>query len=124
MQSVDLSVSENTKTPVVSMRLVANIANHDLLHSRDTQLRSNNKGCLLPDCESRRVGILGVQSSLDAITERDGLLTEPTLPGAMDMSATFKPCTPYTFRLESTTPPLSRGFMLHVPSYGPDVDEK
>ena len=44
-------------------------------------------------------------------------LTVPTTDGQMDMSATFRFCTPYTLRFESTTPPLSLGFMAHVPSW-------
>ena len=33
------------------------------------------------------------------------------------LPATLRPPTPYTFRRASTTPPWSRGFMAHVPSY-------
>jgi hypothetical protein len=39
-----------------------------------------------------------------------------TFPGAMDRSATLIPSTPYTFNLESMTPPYSRGFIAQVPS--------
>ena len=43
--------------------------------------------------------------------------TAAMMEGQMDMSATLRFCTPYTFRRESTTPPLSRGFMAQVPSW-------
>ena len=42
--------------------------------------------------------------------------TAATTEGQTDMSATLRFCTPYTLRRESTTPPLFRGFMAHVPS--------
>lgn len=40
---------------------------------------------------------------------------DPTFLGAILRSATFRPCTPYTFKLGSTTPPSSKGAILHVP---------
>ena len=39
-----------------------------------------------------------------------------TFAGAIDMSATLSPRTPYTFSFASTTPPCSRGFIAQVPS--------
>lgn len=40
---------------------------------------------------------------------------DPTLLGGILRSATFRPCTPYIFKLRSTTPPSSKEAILHVP---------
>ena len=104
---------------------------------RDTQVLSNDEGGFLSNHDCSRISVLTVVfSSPYIIYGGKYALTVETLPGAIERSsrragepdiaasvqrswyapAIFNPSVPYTFSLESTTPPFSRGIIAQVPS--------
>ena len=85
------------------------------------QVLAYDHGGLFAHHDGGRVGVLVrrlATRNMKHVNCVEGLrrLTEATLEGQIDISATLRFCTPYTLRRVSTTPPLWRGFMAQVPS--------